>query len=179
MRLTIPPELIEAARSGQGDGMERLLRTLWPHAYRIARSIVQHDAMAEDAAQEACAIIYREIANLRSCDAFRVWVYRIVAREAVRIAGRHESPAFAAEKREPDIDARLDVLQALASLSPALRAVVVLHYYAGLSSSEVGYALSVPAPTVRFRLAAARRRLSQLLGPEAAAPTGPEVCHEH
>lgn len=80
MRLTVAPEVIEAARNVNGDGMERLLQTLWPHAYRIARSITQDDALAEDSAQEACAIIYREIASLRSTDAFRTWAYRIVAR---------------------------------------------------------------------------------------------------
>ena len=43
MRLAISPDLIEAARDSSGDGMERLLQMLWPHAFRIARSIVQNE----------------------------------------------------------------------------------------------------------------------------------------
>lgn len=74
MQLNPPPDLIEAAREGSKDAMERLLETLWPHAYRIARSIVQQDALAEDAAQEACAGIYRDLPQLRSTNAFRAWV---------------------------------------------------------------------------------------------------------
>ncbi|HLI97904.1 MAG TPA: RNA polymerase sigma factor [Candidatus Baltobacteraceae bacterium] len=164
MRLTVPPELVEAAKSGQGNGMERLLETLWPHAYRIARSVVQNDALAEDAAQEACAIIYREIAQLRSADAFRAWAYRIVVREALRVA-KHQAPVSGATESdaEDDIDARLDTLRALAALSAELRAVAVLHYYADLSSAEIGSILRVPSATVRFRLSQARKRLKQIL----------------
>ncbi|HEY9181108.1 MAG TPA: RNA polymerase sigma factor [Candidatus Baltobacteraceae bacterium] len=166
MRLIVSPELIEAARAGQGDGMEHLLETLWPHAYRIARSIIQSDALAEDAAQEACAIIYREIASLRSGDAFRAWAYRIVVREALRVAKRHAPIADAAGTvTETDVDLRLDVLRALAVLSPDLRAVVVLHYYGNLSSSEIGSILRLPSPTVRFRLMRARQQLKHILSP--------------
>jgi RNA polymerase sigma-70 factor (ECF subfamily) len=179
MRLTVPPELIEAARSGHDDGMERLLQALWPHAYRIARSIVQDDALAEDAVQEACAIIYREIASLRSPDAFRVWMYRIVTREAVRASKRNTSVSLSGDVPAPDIDAKLDVLRALGALPPDLCAVVVLHYYADLNSSEIGRSLGIPSATVRFRLASARKQLSRLLNSdEPLLRAVPEVCHE-
>ncbi len=169
MRLTVPPELVEAAKSGQGNGMERLLEALWPHAYRIARSVVQNDALAEDAAQEACAIIYREIAQLRSADAFRAWAYRIVVREALRVAERRASIAGGTgSATETNVDVRLDVLRALAALSPELRAVVVLHYYGDLSSSEIGGILRVPSPTVRFRLTRARQQLKKILSPDSS-----------
>ncbi|HEV3152624.1 MAG TPA: sigma-70 family RNA polymerase sigma factor [Candidatus Baltobacteraceae bacterium] len=168
MRLTVPPEMVEAARLGQRDAVERLLEALWPHAFRIARSIVQDDSHAKDAAQEASAIIYREIASLRSADAFRSWAYRIVVREAIRAAKRNQIPAQRAERREIDIDARLDVLRALARLSPELRAVIVLHYYARLSSSEMGSVLGIPGATVRFRLVRARQQLKDTLNPDSA-----------
>lgn len=177
MRLNVAPELIEAARSGKGEGMERLLRTLWPHAYRIARSVVLNDSLAEDAAQEACAIIYRELHGLRSAGAFRVWAYRIVTREAVRIAKRHAQPTVPVHGTEhPNLDMRVDVLRALSSLPPDLRAVVVLHYYADLTSAEIGSALRIPSATVRFRLAKARERLAPLLDSNERFAAVPEVC---
>lgn len=178
MRLTVAPELIEAARTGQGDAMERLLEALWPHAYRIARSIVHNDSLAEDAAQEACAILYRELHRLRSVDAFRVWAYRIVAREAVRVAKRHAipEPGAADDARGADIETRLDVMWALSALTPDLRAVVVLHYYADLTSPEIGSALGIPSATVRFRLAKARERLAPMLDTNEHYSAVPEVC---
>jgi RNA polymerase sigma factor (sigma-70 family) len=164
MRLTVATELIRAAQAGQRDGTERLLEALWPHAYRIARSIIQNDSLAEDAAQEACAIVYRDIVHLRSADAFRVWAYRIVAREAVRVAKRHAQEAEEVETvSKPDLDTAIDVLHAVGTLPPDLRAAVVLHYYADLTSGEIGNALGIAGATVRFRLAQARRRLHTLL----------------
>ena len=177
MRLTVPPELIDAARLGEADGMERLLAALWPHAYRIARSIVHDDALAEDAAQEASAIVYRTIGALKSVEAFRVWAYRIVAREALRIAKRHAG-RHAGEERpaQPDIDARLDVMRALESLPPGHRAIVVLHYYAGLSSAEIGAIAGLPGATVRFRLSKVRARLAPLLATCDLDSAVPEIC---
>lgn len=164
MRLAVPREVIESARDARGDGMERLLQMLWPHAFRIARSIVQNDALAEDAAQEACALIYRQIAQLRNAEAFRVWTYRIVVREALRLAKRETVDAGTPSgSMDTDIDARLDIVRALSQLPRHLRAVIVLHYYAELSSSEIGDVLGIPSPTVRFRLARARQRLKHIL----------------
>lgn len=164
MRLDIDPGVVRAAQAGEPGDIESLLRLIWPHAYRIALSVVQDRELAQDAAQETCAIIYRELGGLRSIDAFRVWMYRIVMREALRLAKRDALPFTLAEPRvEADIHARLDVLRALAALPPELRAAVVLRYYADLNSSEIGLALSIPSATVRFRLARAKQRLSRLL----------------
>ena len=177
MRLTVAPELIDAARAGQGDAMERLLETLWPHAYRIARSIVHSDSLAEDAAQEACAIMYRGLHRLRSANAFRVWAYRIVAREAVRVAKRYAPESLPVDATvQPDLDIRVDTLRALSFLSPDLRAVVVLHYYAEMTSAEIAHALRIPSATVRFRLANARTRLAPLLDSAERFSAAPEVC---
>lgn len=170
MRLVVPPEIIEAARDAQAPAVENLLRLVWPHAYRIARSIIADDALAQDAAQEACAIVYRDIRSLRRVDAFRAWVYRIATREAVRVAKRR-APYISQPLQGPptDIDARLDILRALGSLSPDLRITTVLHYYAKLNSAEIGAALGIPSGTVRFRLSLARQRLQTLLQPEHPA----------
>ena len=51
----------------------------------------------------------------------------------------------------------------LDTLAPELRSVVVLRYFEDLTSREIGTVLGVPAPTVRFRLMVALRRLRPLL----------------
>ncbi len=88
MATPVPSELVDAARTGGRDEIELLLRTVWPDAYRLARVILGEDQPAEDAAQEACIIVYRTIASLRSSAAFRTWFYRIVVREAAEIKRR-------------------------------------------------------------------------------------------
>jgi RNA polymerase sigma factor (sigma-70 family) len=48
-------------------------------------------------------------------------------------------------------------------LSPEQRAVIVLRYYAGLSTAQVAERLALPPGTVRWRLHAAHHRLRGLL----------------
>ena len=106
-----------------------------------------------------------------------MWVYRIVAREAVRVAKRHAQESLPANMTaHADLDMRVDVLRALSLLPPDLRAAVVLHYYADLTSGEIGAALGVPSATVRFRLARARERLAPLLDSVERFSAAPEVC---
>lgn len=168
-------QLIDEARSGSVEALERLLESVWPDAYRIAYSIVRDRAAAEDAAQVACAAVYRSIATLRSAGAFRVWVYRIVAREALSQAKRSAPQTIEAPVQNmPDHESRLDVAQALDSLAPDLRAAVVLRYYAELTSKEIAGILGVAAATVRFRLMLARRRLKPLLSERF--PMNPRQC---
>jgi RNA polymerase sigma-70 factor (ECF subfamily) len=55
------------------------------------------------------------------------------------------------------------VREALATLSPEQRAVVVLRYYLGYTESEIAHELEKPLGTVRWRLFAAHKRLRGLL----------------
>jgi RNA polymerase sigma-70 factor (ECF subfamily) len=165
--ITFPPEateLVKEARDQRGDALDRLLELVWPHAYRIAYAVVRDRGAAEDAAQEACAIVYCKIGGLRNLDSFRVWFYRIVVREAQRSAKKFHEPKSTFERAPTSSDeSRLDTRRALESLSPPLRAVIILHYYAELTSKEIATILNIAAPTVRFRLMLARRRLKPLL----------------
>jgi RNA polymerase sigma factor (sigma-70 family) len=162
-------ETIEAARLGSPGAGDRLLAEAWPHAFRIARSILRDPILAEDAAQEASAIIYRSVTSLRSALAFRVWFYRIVLREAMRLDRKRAlvsafvfEPHYTGDLAESIV--RIDVAGALAKLSRAQRAAVVLHYYAGMTSREIAAVLRMPDATVRFHLVRAKRRLETLLG---------------
>ena len=166
MATPVPPELVDAARTGGRDEIELLLRTVWPDAYRLARAVLGEDQPAEDAAQEACIVLYRTIASLRSGAAFRTWFYRIVVREAAEIKRRRSRTEPAPETRSSAADqtASIDVWRALSGLSHKLREVVVLRYFEDLSSPEIASVLGVPEGTVRFRLMIARQRLRPLLG---------------
>ncbi len=166
MATPVPGELVDAARTGGRDEIEMLLRAVWPDAYRLARAIVGDDQPAEDAAQEACIIVYRTIASLRTSAAFRTWFYRIVVREAAEIKRRRSrvEPAPDASPSAHDQTARLDIGRALSGLGHKLREVVVLRYFEDLSSPEIASILGIPEGTVRFRLMIARQRLRPILG---------------
>jgi RNA polymerase sigma-70 factor, ECF subfamily len=181
MAIPVSVELVRAACEGGPAEIERLLEAVWPDAYRLARAVLEDRQAAEDAAQEACVILYRTIASLRNAAAFRVWFYRIVVREASELKRRRSRVETVPEPEPSAVDqtTSIDVWRALASLPQHLRDIVVLRYFEDLSSREIASVLRIPAGTVRFRLMMAKRRLRPLLNdtPEHAPNPYEERIH--
>jgi RNA polymerase sigma-70 factor (ECF subfamily) len=164
--MTIEPEAVEAARAG-GDALEALIVRLWPEAYRVAFGIVRDRALAEDAAQEACATIALRLRSLKSATAFGAWSYKIIASRALDAVRNRplETDLDEADRAQPPVERgdALDLYEALGSLEPRQRAVSLLHYYGGLNSVEIGSAIGIAPVTVRFHLMRARAALRKAL----------------
>ncbi|HEX3670657.1 MAG TPA: sigma-70 family RNA polymerase sigma factor [Candidatus Cybelea sp.] len=172
------PEAVERARIG-GAALDALIEQIWPDAFRLSFAILHDRGLAEDAAQEACATIARRLDSLRANSAFSVWSCRIVARHALDVARRRPrtlslADAGACVAPAAGADA-LDLHAALASLDPRRRAVILLHYYAGLSSGEIAGVLGVSPATVRFHLMRARAALRRALTVSISPPSANEV----
>ena len=158
---SVPTGLVEAARSGGRPEIERLLQTIWPDAYRLAFAVLGDRPSAEDAAQEACVIVYRAITSLRKPAAFRTWFYRLVVREASRLKRQRSRTESASESATHDSDhaASIDIWRALSTLPQHLREVVVLRYFEDLSQDEVAELLGVSPGTVKSTASLAVARL--------------------
>jgi RNA polymerase sigma-70 factor, ECF subfamily len=179
--LTVERGIIESARSG-GDALDSLIAAVWPEAYRLALGILHDRGLAEDAAQEACATIARSLPSLKNPDAFPAWSYKVIVSHALAAARRRP--------RAQSLDALADrgicvestdalaLHVALAALSPLQRATILLHYYAGLSSSEIAAAIGLPSSTVRFHLMRARRALRKALSATIEAHSHHEVLSD-
>ena len=175
MAFTLDPQLLHQAREDTG-ALDTLIERIWPEVYRVCLGIVRDRTAAEDAAQDACAAMARSLHNLRNDAAFYGWMYRIAGRCAVactktmsRDVALQSVPAYASDR-----DAAIDLHDALQRLPLSQRTAVVLHYYAGLSSFEIGEALHMPPVTVRFHLMLARRTLRGLL--RTVDPGAKESC---
>lgn len=156
-----PTETVDAAIRGDATSAERLVSSIWAACFRLAASVLGDRGLAQDAAQEACAIVHRRIGGLRDAAAFDAWLYRIVMREAARVR-RRNPPVFnlpddAAVPRDGSTE--IDVWSALATLTADQREAVVLFYFDDLKSEEIARILGVAHGTVRTRLARARERL--------------------
>ena len=166
MPLNLDPALVHAAAT-ENTALERLIAEVWPEAYRLAAGILHDRGLAEDAAQEACAAMAVALAALKDTRAFRSWFYRLVVHEAIGVARRQRKLASldeaAFKPMEEDRAQTLDLANALQRLPPEQRAVVLLHYYAGLNSREIAEAAQLPASTVRFHLMLARRALRRAI----------------
>lgn len=159
-------ELVSGARDRDPGSLEALLAAVWDDAFRIARAIVLDDSDAQDAAQDACAIVYATIPSLRSADAFPAWFYRIVVRCATQLAKRRarDSPGVEHVAGVPAGAAdRIDLQRAIETLPLGIRIPLILHYFADLNTGDIANAMRIPSGTVRFRIMLARRRLRPLL----------------
>lgn len=169
--------LVARAREGDLDAFEALVRehtrTVYAHAVRFFGS----PDSAEDIVQEVFIKVYRSLATFDGAAAFTTWLYRVTRNtclDAVR-AGRHRpipvdpidlvipAPGDLAD----EVALSTAVERAIGSLPPeerdALNAITVF----GMTYSEAGEALGLPAGTVKSRVFRARRALVAALGPSS------------
>jgi len=153
--------------------------------YRTALRMTHDHAVAEDIVQETCLKAYANFACYRHNTNFKAWLFRIMANLCIDHIRRNAAismvpiDAFPAESDgflscdrgtdDPEVQAmRSDTQQALtdalATLPPEPRAVVVLILIEGMSYDEAAESLDLPLGTVRSKLHRARKHLQQKLG---------------
>jgi RNA polymerase sigma-70 factor (ECF subfamily) len=76
-------DLVLRARSGDALAFETLVRPRLDRCFRLAWSILSHDADAADAMQDALVAAWRQIPRLRDPGAFDGWLNRVVANAAL------------------------------------------------------------------------------------------------
>jgi RNA polymerase sigma-70 factor (ECF subfamily) len=140
--------------------------------YRSIRAVVMDSAAAEDLTQETFVRAYRARHRYTPTAPPGAWLRRIGINLAISHLRRQKLARFlparlymAPDRRDYDrAEARDVVGKAMASLSPKLRAAVVLHYYDGLTREEIAVALGVPAGTVASRIAKAVAIMRKTIG---------------
>jgi RNA polymerase sigma-70 factor (ECF subfamily) len=125
---------------------------------------------AADALQEAYVRAWQRWERLVRYDDPESWVRTVAYRRCVshwrRLATARRAAPDVATAESVDAVATADVVavrQALASLSPEHRAVLVLHEICDLSVEEIARQLRVPRGTVKSRLSRGRAALADLL----------------
>jgi RNA polymerase sigma-70 factor (ECF subfamily) len=136
---------------------------------RLATLVCHSVDEAEDAVQSGLERAWRRRGTLNDPTRLRVWLDRIVVREAIRAKGRRlttmQSIATGAvDRHSPDEWAGLRI--AFAQLSREQRAVVALHLYLGYTVAATAELIGSPTETIRSRLRLARDRLRHLLADE-------------
>ena len=172
-----PPDLtllVLLAQAGDRDALERLLRESYAPLRRYIIRLVGAD-LADDILQEASLQIFRKLSFLREPAVFRPWTLRIASRIAfshLKRARRWEpldaAPPESGVPLNPDFgeppDAALFAL--LEHVSPASRAVLLLHYQHDLSLEESAAILEIPIGTAKSRLHYGVATLRKHLTPE-------------
>ena len=140
---------------------------------RLARSLVANDALADDIAQETWLSALRRPPD--TSERLEPWLRTVVrhhafnrARENNRREAREKQiePVEAAESSE-ELLARLEshkvLVDTVTRLAEPYRQMILLRYFEGLSSTEIGSREGLPPGTVRGRLKTALELLRESL----------------
>ena len=173
-----PDVLLAAARRGDHDALEALLRSVHDRMAAVARRMLRDPGDAADCTQEALIRVVRGLAGFDGRSSFSTWCHRIVATTALdELRRRGRRPVTVPETdREPlsteptpeqaslDALALADIDSALARLPEEFRQAVVLSDVADLDYPTIAEMLEVPVGTVKSRVARGRAQLRDLLG---------------
>lgn len=125
--------------------------------------------LADDVVSITLAKLYRNWGKARDTGSLDAYVHRILVNSWIderRRPWRREDPTDAVPERlaaEPDVVARLDVMDLLDRLPPRRRAVLVLRYYCDLSVEDAAEALGCRVGTVKSQAARALETLRGML----------------
>lgn len=172
------------AQDGDVASFEILLRRYQGSIYRLANKMLFDRGDAEDVVQDTFVAVWRRLPTLVDPGVFRSWVYQIATRQCLavlRARARRQTHALDADELQaahdhshahddqPDDPAAaaqynaqmrgLDVI--LQTLPDDQRACWILRELHELTYIEIAYAINLPPPTVRGRIARARQNIAK------------------
>jgi RNA polymerase sigma-70 factor, ECF subfamily len=177
--------LVEKILQGDTDAFSAIVDQYNALMMRTALMIIGDRDIAADAVQDALIQAWQHLSGLREAGALRPWLMRIVVnqcisykRKAARTAAfvrqslADQSTQLAAEIAD-DHKGRLerdwDLAETVKRLPPKQQAVIMLHYYQGMTLPSMAETLHISENTLKKRIQAALNNLRRVLRPEDTA----------
>jgi RNA polymerase sigma-70 factor (ECF subfamily) len=178
--------LVRAAKAGDIQAFEELVKRYDRNVFRIAQHITQNREDAEDVVQEAFLKAYSNLEQFQEQSKFYTWLVRIAVNEALMKLRRRrpertvsldqdvqteedsiprEVADWSPNPEQQFTQAELrDVLsKTIQGLPAGFRTVFVLRDVEGLSTEETAQTLGLSVPAVKSRLLRARLQLRERL----------------
>jgi RNA polymerase sigma-70 factor, ECF subfamily len=165
-------ELVDRCLRGDLEAFAPLVARYQKPLFNVALRMVRDREDARDITQTAFVKAYEKLRSFDRRHRFFSWIYRIAVNECLNFVSRRrpERPLLAdvPAADDPQRDAEASELaarvqDALVTLTPDYRLVVILRHFLGLSYVEMSETLMIPEKTVRSRLYTARQRLAEVL----------------
>jgi RNA polymerase sigma-70 factor (ECF subfamily) len=178
-------EIIQRALSGDQDAFTQLLNRHKRLAYQLALGIVKNPTEADDLVQESFIKAFASLARYNPQYAFTTWLCKIVSNHCLDHLRRKKIRACSLDeplpgrsggiKREiPDWSRNpewllvrkqrtLSIDQAIDSLPPRYKKVIVLRHKEDRSYEEIAEILNIPLGTVKAQIFRARELLKKRL----------------
>ena len=177
----VEQQAIQQLKRGDISGLEILVNEYQVRAVRTAYLITRDVALAEDVAQDAFLQAYHSIRHFDQDRPFGPWFLRSVVNAAVKTAQKaaRQVPASPAsddstledllttgvsvEEQAESVELQRQIWEAMQSLSPRQRAVIVQRYFLDMSEKEMAAELETKPGTIKWLLHETRQRLRSLL----------------
>ena len=166
-------KLIREAQTGNSKAFATVYSFYADDLYRFALWYTGKSADAEDAVQEAVLIAFRNIAKLKKPSSFKSWMFKILSNECnTRLTNPADRLCVASvdEIRESDCDLSEDdftvsaeLKDALDTLSPEEKQIVLLSVIGRYKSNEIAEILDMKSGSVRSKLSRSLDKLRDIL----------------
>lgn len=173
-------KLIADALDGNEKAFSELYRLTQKTAYHTASVLLSNPDDIEDVLQNAYSKAFDKLSELKSSESFEGWVKSIVENECrnfIKKEKKFSAPLLffknkveenAEEWKQPvpqeymeRQELRKSVADIIDSLSPEVRACIVLFHYEDKSLNEISEILDIPLGTVKSRLHNGRRQIEK------------------
>lgn len=169
----IQRDLVERAGRGDHAAFASLVSASVAQLEAVARLILRDHELARDAVQEAYIRAWRSLPGLHEPERFDAWLHRLTVNACLDAVRRRRHRAIEVDIEPLDMRAAGDPINQVAHrdqlergfvrLSVDQRAVLVLHYYVGMSMPDLAETLGIPLGTAQSRLGRALLALRSAL----------------
>lgn len=156
----------------------KLYETVYQELYRVAYYYLGNGADAEDAVQDAVLAAWENFGKLRRKEAFRAWIFQILANVCKKSLRRRALWGYPSENplqegnaekgtaAEGGLTERLEILELLSGLDEEERMIILLSVFGGYKGEEIAGILKRRHSTVRSRYRRALKKLERKLQQE-------------
>lgn len=169
-------ELVMRAKHGDEQAFIEIIISMENDLYKIARMRLRNDEDIEEAVQETCIEVFRNIKKLRENTYFKTWLIKILINKCNYIYKKNRKNCVSFEEKNVEefyisqsidiVENRRDFELLIEQLNYKDRVVITLFYLEGFSNKDISKILRIPVSTVKNRIARARHKLKDILESE-------------
>lgn len=164
-------KLVRQAKQGDADAFASLYQEVYKDLYRFAVYTLKDPADAQDAVSEAVMDAFASIHRLRTEEAFKGWIFRILSVKCKRKLKEYTnrtvelssemSEQLAAPQASRDVAEQVQVRMLFWELPQEERMILAMHLFAGYTSKEIAKQLHMNENTVRSKESRALKKMRE------------------
>jgi RNA polymerase sigma-70 factor (ECF subfamily) len=173
-------KLIEECRNGNLENFRKLIESTSPFAFSVAFRMLGDEDQAKDIVQETMVTVWQKLKIIKSAEAYKTWVYRIVVNKCYdQLRKSKNNPEFSADEKtwkkiSDTISAgtptglenkeTAQIIRLLSErLSPKQKAVFILSDLEQLSHDEISEITGISKSGIKANLHYARKSISVMI----------------